>query len=78
MKKLAALHEPDMIAGGWAKPDPTGLGDKRINSAIGGSWGHRGRLETIERAAEKALQRGEGMDMMNVELTICPPDKKGK
>ncbi len=78
MEKLAALHEPDMIAGGWAKPDPTGLGDKRINSAIGGSWGHKERIETIERAAERAIERGEGMDMMNVELTICPPDKKRK
>jgi len=77
MEKLAALHEPDMIAGGWAKPDPTGLGDKRINSAIGGSWGHKGRIETIERAAERAIERGDGKDMMNVELTICPPDKKG-
>jgi len=78
MEKLAALHEPDMIAGGWAKPDPTGLGDKRINSAIGGNWGHKGRIETIERAATRAMERGEGTDMMNVELTICPPDKKGK
>jgi len=24
------------------------------------------------------MERGEGMDMMNVDLTICPPDKKGK
>jgi len=78
MEKLAALHEPDMIAGGWAKPDPTGLGDKRINSAIGGNWGHKGRIETIERAATRAMERGEGTDMMNVELTICPPGKKGK
>lgn len=78
MEKLAALHEPDMIAGGWTKPAPTGLGDKPINSAIGGSWGHKERIETIERAATRAMERGEGMDMMNVELTICPPDKKGK
>jgi hypothetical protein len=78
MEKLAALHEPDMIAGGWAKPDPTGLGDKRVNSAIGGGWGHKERVETIERAAERAIERGDGKDMMNVELTICPPDKKRK
>ncbi|WP_146230354.1 polymorphic toxin type 15 domain-containing protein [Pseudomonas sp. LB-090624] len=78
MEKLAALHEPDMIAGGWAKPDPTGLGDKRVNSAIGGSWGHKERIETLERAAERAIERGDGEGMMNVELTICPPDKKRK
>ncbi|MCI0913455.1 polymorphic toxin type 15 domain-containing protein [Pseudomonas putida] len=78
MERLAALHEPDMIAGGWAKPDPKGLGDKRINSAIGGSWGHKARIETIERAAERAIKQGKGMDSMNVELTICPPDKRRK
>lgn len=78
MEKLTALHEPDMIAGGWAKPDPTGLGDKRVNSAIGGSWRHKERIETLERAAERAIKRGDGKDMMNVELTICPPDKKRK
>ncbi|NQD54407.1 hypothetical protein HP546_03415 [Pseudomonas sp. CM25] len=78
MEKLAALHEPDMIAGGWAKPDPTGLGDKRINSAIGGSWGHKERIKTIESAADRAIERGDGKAMMSVELSICPPDKKGK
>jgi Novel toxin 15 len=26
MGKLAALHEPDMVAGGWAHPDPKGMG----------------------------------------------------
>ncbi len=56
MEKLAALHEPDMVAGGWHSPDPSGLGDKVVNSAIGGSWGHRERIETIESAAKKRNQ----------------------
>lgn len=78
MEKLAALHEPDMVAGGWHSPDPSGLGDKVVNSAIGGSWGHRERIETIESAAKSAIKRGDEKDMMNVELTICPPSNKGK
>ncbi|NWL79548.1 hypothetical protein DM872_22100 [Pseudomonas taiwanensis] len=78
MDKLTALHEPDMVAGGWHSPAPTGLGDKRANSAIGGSWGQKERVEMLEDAAKRAVERGDGKDMMNVELTICPPGKKGK
>ncbi len=37
MKTLAALHNPDMIAGGFDKI--TGCGDSGVNSAIGSSWG---------------------------------------
>lgn len=78
MEELAALHEPDMVAGGWYSPTPSGLGDKGVNSAIGGSWGHKERIGTIENAAERAIKRGDGKDMMNIELTICPPEKKGR
>ena len=38
MQKLAALHEPDMVAGGWMHPDPTSMGRADVNSSIGGSW----------------------------------------
>ncbi|MGU2293286.1 polymorphic toxin type 15 domain-containing protein, partial [Pseudomonas aeruginosa] len=78
MEELVALHEPDMVAGGWQSPRPTGLGDKGVNSAIGGSWRHKGRVPLLEDAAKDAVARGNGADMMNVELTICPPGKKGK
>ncbi|HCE7029497.1 TPA: polymorphic toxin type 15 domain-containing protein [Pseudomonas aeruginosa] len=78
MDKLAALHEPDMVAGGWHDPSPSGLGDRGVNSAIGGSWGKKGRVPMLEDAAKNAVARGGGADMMNVELTICPPGKKGK
>ena len=33
----AALHDPDMIAGGFGE-NVTGMGDKRINSSIGAQW----------------------------------------
>ncbi len=78
MEDLAVLHEPDMVAGGWHSPTPSGLGSKDVNSAIGGSWGKKERVSTLENAAKDAITRGKGSDMMNVELTICPPGKKGK
>ncbi|AZE99532.1 hypothetical protein C4J95_2070 [Pseudomonas orientalis] len=78
MDSMAALHEPDMVAGGWNSPAPSGLGDKRVNSAIGGSWNQKERVKLLESAAEGAVARGDGSDMMNVELTICPPGKKGR
>jgi len=77
MENLAALHEPDMVAGGWHDPRPSGLGDRGINSAIGGSWSKRGRVPMLENTANDAVARGNGADMMNVELTVCPPGKKG-
>ncbi|MFJ7886444.1 DUF2169 domain-containing protein, partial [Pseudomonas sp. NPDC096917] len=64
--------------GGWHEPKPSALGNKGANSAIGGSWGQKGRVKLLEDAANKAVARGDGSDIMNVELTICPPGKKGK
>jgi len=78
MDSLAALHEPDMVAGGWLEPKPSALGDKGVNSAIGGSWSQKERVKLLEDAANNAVARGDGSDIMNVELTICPPSKKGK
>ncbi|TWR86187.1 hypothetical protein FJD38_21305 [Pseudomonas saxonica] len=76
MESLAALHEPDMVAGGWHEPKPAALGNKGVNSAIGGSWSQKGRVTLLDDAAKKAVARGDASDMMNVELTICPPGKK--
>ena len=91
MESLAALHEPDMVAGGWHRPEPSGLGGRGVNSAIGGSWGkkhkivdqkgrtrRKSRANLIEDSAKSAISDGDGSEMMNVELTICPPGKKGK
>jgi len=36
MDAIAALHEPDQIAGG--EPVCEELGDRRINSSIGSQW----------------------------------------
>jgi hypothetical protein len=71
MKKLAALHEPDMVAGGWHAPKPEVLGDSRVNSSIGGSWNQKGRLATIDQQALQAKQAGHGQSMMNIRLDVC-------
>ncbi|HEQ0196602.1 MULTISPECIES: polymorphic toxin type 15 domain-containing protein [Pseudomonas] len=78
MKRLDALHEPDMVVGGWGRPKPTGLGDTGVNKSIGGHWNKEGRLSTLDNAANDAVKSGKGGDLMNVELTICPPGAKGK
>ncbi|BBA45206.1 TPA: polymorphic toxin type 15 domain-containing protein [Burkholderia cepacia] len=69
--KLAALHEPDMVAGGWAHPDPTRMGSTSVNSSIGGSWNQGDRLSTMERGASDAISGGKGDALMNVKLEPC-------
>lgn len=78
MKRLDALHEPDMVVGGWGSPKPTGLGDTGVNKSIGGHWNKEDRLSTLDNAANDAIKSGKGGDLMDVELTICPPGAKGK
>lgn len=38
IKGLAALHDPDQVAGGKAEVEPGRLGDSGINSSIGSQW----------------------------------------
>lgn len=71
MEKLAALHDPDMVAGGWMHPEPTGVGRKDVNSSIGGSWNQNGRVATLDRAAEDAILNGNGDSKMNIKLEPC-------
>ncbi|WP_423383286.1 polymorphic toxin type 15 domain-containing protein [Burkholderia sp. LMG 32019] len=69
--KLAVLHEPDMVAGGWASPDPTRTGRSSVDSSIVGSWNQGGRLSTMEGAASDAISGGRGDALMNVKLELC-------
>jgi hypothetical protein len=71
MDKLAALHEPDMVAGGWMQPDPTKMGRADVNSSIGGSWNQSGRIAGIDKAANDAVGAGLGDRQMNVKLEPC-------
>ncbi|HSW04162.1 polymorphic toxin type 15 domain-containing protein [Aquabacterium sp.] len=71
MKKLAALHEPDMVAGGWMQPDPKAMGRADVNSSIGGSWNQEGRVAGMDAAADDAIRNGRGSQPMNVSLEVC-------
>lgn len=71
MDKLAALHDPDMVAGGWMHPNPTGLGRADVNSSIGGSWNQNDRAAGMDREADRAIASGEGDKKMNVKLEPC-------
>lgn len=74
MKNLVALHEPDMVAGGWASPNPTRMGNSSVNSAIGASWNQQNRLKELEEAALNSIASSDGRAKMNVSLELC----KGK
>ncbi|MDX7993141.1 polymorphic toxin type 15 domain-containing protein [Xenorhabdus littoralis] len=67
---LAALHEPDMVAGGYGQYAPKKMGDKGINSAIGGSWNGK-RIKSLDDAAKEAIDSGLGDAKMNVQLELC-------
>ena len=71
MDKLAALHEPDMVAGGWFDPDPTRLGPSDINSSIGGGWNQASRLKDMYAMVDEAIKSGQGGDKLNVKLEPC-------
>lgn len=65
---LAALHEPDMVAGGYNAPDPIRMGDTNVNSSIGGSW--PSRIPTIDNAVNTAIANGNGNARLNVRLEL--------
>ena len=69
LKQLAALHDPDLIAGGSDKISR--VGDASVNSSIGSQWSKDGRVETLNKAAEAKL-KAEGPDAkMDIKLTRC-------
>jgi hypothetical protein len=69
--KLAALHEPDMVAGGWLQPATDRMGRADVNKAIGGSWNQAGRVTAMDAAAEDAIGSGGADAKMNVKLEVC-------
>jgi hypothetical protein len=67
MEGLAALHGPDLIAGG--KDVISRLGDFGINSSLGSQWKTRvGELDEIADQLEKEFGPDAKMD---VELPHC-------
>jgi hypothetical protein len=75
MKTLAALHNPDMIAGG--KDIVTSMGDKGVNSSIGSQWKNgvddlgRSRVEALDAAAKSVPESARATTKMNVDLSRC-------
>jgi hypothetical protein len=73
MGGLAALHEPDMIAGG--ADHVVRHGNTEVNSSLGSQWSKSGRVADLDKEAEKALKELGPDAKMNVKLERCPPGK---
>ena len=77
MKTLAALHHPDMVAGG--RDVIAGFGDRSINSRIGAQWkaltGEPGekttRLVELDKAAKLVPESLHATTKMNSKLERC-------
>jgi RHS repeat-associated protein len=69
MTRLAALHEPDNIAGGVFDPNPAAMGSSPVNSHIGSSW--RGLVGELDTVARDAIGNGNGSVRMNVRLRLA-------
>lgn len=67
MSTLAALHNPDMIAGG--KDVVTSIGDKGVNSSIGAQW--KDRVADLDKAARDIPESERGNTKMNAKLKRC-------
>lgn len=69
MATLAALHNPDLVAGGADQIG--GFGDKGVNSSIGSLWSSENRLDELDRVARSMVESGRGSERLNVNLSRC-------
>ena len=67
MASLAALHNPDLIAGG--KDVITDFGDRQVNSSIGPQW--KTKIDILRNAAESVPEASRGKTLVNVNLHKC-------
>ena len=72
MKGLDAFHTPDMVAGGYHSPTPTGMGNASANRSIGSQWPQNTRVAGLDAAAREAFGELGETAAMNVKLTRCP------
>ena len=70
MDTQAALHDPDMVAGGFGDR-VTGMGDRGINSSIGGQWSSRIKAvdEAVQNAAANMTEEQKANTLLNMKLT---------
>lgn len=78
MDDLAALHDPDMGAGGYDKVSR--MGNRSINSSIGPQWSQasknkKSRVQLMDEQVEKALKQYGPDAKLNIELARCPLTK---
>ncbi|MBU2894370.1 hypothetical protein KO495_13730 [Colwellia sp. D2M02] len=69
MSQLAALHDPDLIAGG--KDKIRKLGNKNVNSSLGSQWSKSNRVAGMDSSAQKAFDTIGPNAKMNIELQRC-------
>jgi hypothetical protein len=74
MDTLAALHNPDLVAGG--KDAISDFGDRDVNSTIGRQWkgGKKGvptRVDQLDAAANSIPANERGTTRMNAKLERC-------
>lgn len=76
MSQLAALHDPDLIAGGYDTHTKTDFeisrsGNKNVNSSLGSQWAKDGRVHDMDKAANTAMTESGPDTPMNVKLERC-------
>jgi hypothetical protein len=76
MSQLAALHDPDLIAGGHdtytdSNFEVSRAGNKNVNSSLGSQWAKDGRVDGMDNAAGKVLAESGPDTQMNVKLERC-------
>ncbi|RXU37591.1 polymorphic toxin type 15 domain-containing protein, partial [Pseudomonas syringae] len=67
MATLAALHNPDLVAGG--RDVINDLGDRRINSSIGPQW--QSRIGSLDTAASQVPAAIQNITKINAKLERC-------
>lgn len=67
MRNFAALHNPDMIAGG--KDVISGFGDRQVNATIGPQW--KSRLDGLDKIANEVPESLRDVTRINAALTRC-------
>ncbi len=69
LSQLAALHDPDLIAGGG--DTISRVGNKNVNSSLGSQWAKDGRVDMMDAQAKKAAAELGSDAKMNVTLERC-------
>ena len=67
MRTLAALHNPDMVAGGTNVI--ADMGDRQVNSSIGSQW--KERVSDVDKAAAAVPPSERATTRMNVKMERC-------